>query len=244
MALRDEIKEQTVKLKDMTVKEKLAYIWTYYKWYFIIATAVIICIVSVIKTVIINSRPTYLHVEFVNCNVAFDETPDIYDDFVNEYSIDTNSTPLFIGYGNTIYEEGDQASYASQVKLIAQYNAEDLDVVCGPESLLSGRLNVGAYSNLEELLPTDLIKELKDKGYEFYTYTGFPEEEEGIDANTETTPIEPYIGGIYIDKCAYLDKCAVRPIYTVKDGDRPILTVAPNTKNPEHAVEFIRMLIK
>lgn len=245
MALKDEIKEQTVKLKNMTVKEKIAYICTYYKWYFIIAAIVIISAISITKTIIRNNRPLYLHAEFVNSNLAYTEDTTIYDDFIKEYNIDTEVTPLFIGFSNVIYDEGDQMSYANQIKMIAQYSANELDVVCGPESLINGRLNVGEYTDLEKLLPDDLMKELKDKGYEFFIYKGYPEEDiNGESLNPSSEPITPYIGGIYIDNCEYLNNINGVKVYTLENGDRPVLTVAPNTKNPEHAVEFIRMLIK
>lgn len=240
MAMIDEIMEQTVKMKEMTNKQRAEYIWHYYKWYIIGTIIGIACLVSIVSEIVKNTRPVYLFAEFVNSNMAFDTTGStIEEDFIKEYNINTNKTPLAFDF-NTVLQDSaldNTTNYANQMRVMAEYTAKQLDIVCGPESIVAGDIDAGAYANFEEVLPEDLLAEIKSKGYDLWTYT------EAADPDFNT-PEKTYIAGFYIDTCPYLNNQGLAGLYTVNDGDRPIITIAVNTQHLDHAIEFIRMIIK
>ena len=66
MAVSDEIREQTNKLKDMDNKHKAEYIWTYYKWWILGTIGAIAFVISLVSAIIKNSKPVYLDVMFLN----------------------------------------------------------------------------------------------------------------------------------------------------------------------------------
>lgn len=237
MALIDEIKEQTVKIKDMDTKGKIDYIWHYYKWYMIGFIFVVGCLISIASEVVRNNKPVYLFAEFINCNLAYDDTSTMKDDFIKYVNADEKETKFEFDYGTILQDSAfdANANYATVMRIMAEYNAKTLDVVCAPESVLSETLNIGAYGNFEELLPAGMIDDLKAKGYELWTYTEYDEED------PEVAP-KSYIAGFYIDNCEYMKKQGKEGVYTTVNGDRPILTISCTSQNPEHCVEFIRMI--
>lgn len=236
MAMFDEIKEQTVKLKDMNWKQRADYIWHYYKWWIIGIIGGIICLISIISSIIENSKPTYLHAEFLNSNLFYEEYNQIDDDFAAYAGIDTNKTPLFI-ITTTVLNSNSQveSAYSEKIRILAEYSANELDVVCGPESVLLNDADIGAYGNLEEILPDGMLDELISKGYEPFYYTETPDDEKPDETIT-------YIGGIYIDNCPYLNKQGEAGAYTSVENDRPVLTIAVNTTRLENAIQFIKFL--
>ena len=60
MAIKDEIKQESIKLKDMPPKKKAEYIWEYYKIPIIGVIAAIIFIVTFTRDYRINKRPYFL----------------------------------------------------------------------------------------------------------------------------------------------------------------------------------------
>lgn len=240
MAMIDEIKEQTIKLKDMDNKQRFQYIMDYYKWYILGFIVGIACLISITSEIIKNSRPVYLFAEFIDCNLAFDETSTMKDDFIKEYNIDVNKTPVTFDYNTIIHDSALDANsnYATQVRVLAEYAAKELDIVCAPESLLVNEIDAGAYGNLEEVLPAGMLDELVNKGYELWEYT----EEGDPDRNI---PDKTYYGGFYIDNCEYLNNQGIAGVYTTTDqSNRPVLTIAYATQNPEHCIEFIKMITR
>ena len=236
MAVIDDIKEQTAKMKDMTNKEKFDYIWDYYKWWILGTICGILCIISIASSVIKNSRPTYLNVAFINSLMCGDESQaTLQDDFVNYADVDMKKNQMTFDYGMVITDDAtNQSSYTNQIRLMAEYAGGTIDIVCGPESAIAGTADIGSYGNLEELLPAGMLDKLEAKGYEPFYYT------EVIDEESNTT--ETYIGGIYIDNSRILNEQKPVGVFANLPEDRPILTISVSTKNVDHAVEFIEFI--
>ena len=245
MAINEEIKEQTDKFKDMTGKQKLDYIWTYYKWWIIGALAIIYIIVSVFKTVVRNSTPVYLSAVFLNSTLGDNASfCTLSDEFIEKYGVDSSAYDISMDYSIYLDDNyGNQASYAGQVKVISMYSAETIDILCGPEKILSGAADVGGYGNLSEILPEGMLDKIIAKGYEPYYYTekirdasADPDDE---DAYTEG---ETYIGGIYIDNCKKLVGDDSSCVYSDLGDERWVVAIAWNTTNLDHAIEFLEFI--
>ncbi|MCR5688225.1 MAG: hypothetical protein K6G58_09420 [Lachnospiraceae bacterium] len=227
--------------KDLSGKKKAEYIWDYYKWWIIGGIAAIVLLVTFIRDYRENSKPVYLYAELLNTYLGYDRSASIYDDFVKEAGIDLTKENLTIGTETTLSDENfDSTMIAYQQRLIANYAAQTIDVVIGPKAILEGPANCDCYADLGEILPQDLIDELKDRDYEFYYFDPSKDQIEDYD---ETVP--PYFAGIYLDNCSYLNNIGEHGAYPVAESEdeRVIFTIAANSLRTDHAVEFLRFLI-
>lgn len=240
-SVSEEIKDQREKFSELSSKEKIEYIYDYYKWWIVGPIALIIVLCMLIRTVIDNKRPTYLDVEMINSYFAVDETNTVEEDFVKEYNVDLETYHLYIGTSISLSEEAfDTTMIANQQRLVGLYSAGQLDVIIGPVETMEGAANCNAYADLTNIIPQDLMDELVDREYEFYYFD--PSKDE-IDDYGEV--VEPYFAGIYLDNCSYLNNNGQYGAYPVatEEKNRPIFTMAANAPHPDHAMEFLRFLI-
>lgn len=239
--VRDEIKEQTAKFSELSLKKKIEYVWDYYKWYIIVGLAVMVFGTIFVRDYKDNLRPTYITVEMLNSYFAYDTTNTVSDDFINQYNIDTNEYKLYINTGMNLAEQGfDTTMLANQQKLVSMYTAQDLDVVIGPVQTIEGAANCDCYGNLNEILPKDLIDELVDREYEFYYFDPSKDEIEDYEER------QPYFAGVYLDNCSYLNNNGEYGAYAVPETEeeRAVFTIAANSLRQDHAIEFLRFLIE
>ena len=250
MAITDEIKEQTDKFKDMTFKGKINYIWDYYKIPIIVAIVLIIGVSVLVSDIRKNSRPTYLDVVMINTNFAADSTITLEEDFIRCQNVDTEANNIYFSYDCSFPEDYfDTTTMAYQQRLVSQYAAGEIDIMIGPVGTMITSADCGGYSDLTKVLPRELIDELKERGYEFFTYTGrryTDDEKQYLDKEDleEIENFEPYIAGIYLDNCSYLNNQGEYGAYDpTEDEDlRPILTIPTTTQRLDHAIEFIHFI--
>ncbi len=243
--LAEMIKQQSVKEKtkfsDMSGKEKAGYIWDYYKWWFIGGIAVIIVAVTFIRDWRENSKPTYLAVEMINTYFGYDKSNTLYDDFVNAAGIDLTKEHLTIGTETTLSTENfDTTMIAFQQRLIAEYAAQDIDVVIGPKKIMEGPANCDAYADFNKIIPKELLEDLQDRDYELYYFDPAADEIEDY----EDEDLTPYCAGIYLDNCSYLNNMGENGAYPVPEteDDRIVFTIAVNSLRIDHAIEFLRFI--
>lgn len=230
MAITDEIKQETKKMKDMPFKGKVAYIWEYYKIPIIGTIAGIIFLSVFIHDWMNNNKPVYLHALFINSNFIYEDTSTIEEDYVSKEGIDLEENNLYIDFSMQMLDDGyDQLTLGNQQKIMALYASGELDSVLGPEDVIKTYAEVDAYADLTTLLPDDLKQTLADKGYEYYYYSS--------EGTTRTI-------GVYMDNCEYLNMQGIEGTFpdVEEPGKRPVFTIAVNAKNPAHAVELLRML--
>lgn len=240
--------------KSLSFKGKLTFVWDYYKWFFIIGVAVIVAGSVFIRDYIENNKPTYLYVEILNSNFGYDSTNTLEQDYIDQFGIDTEANHLFIDYSINLSQEAfDSMMLASQTKMVSLYQAGELDVVMGPVDIMEGPANCDGYGDLTKILPKDLMDELIDRDYEFYYYDQAKVlEEKAKDGEYTVDPEDianapaPYIAGIYLDNCSYLNNNGEYGCYdtTSEEGKRPIFTICYNAPHVEHAIEFLRFLVE
>ncbi|MGN0253074.1 MAG: hypothetical protein ACI4CW_02155 [Lachnospiraceae bacterium] len=249
MAVSDEIREQTNKLKDMNNKQKCEYIWTYYKWWILGTIGAIAFVISLVSAIIKNSKPIYLDVMFLNSTA--NEQGDLCTldtDFLQEYNVDEGEYRASFDYTTYLDNNGgNQQSVAGQVKVVSKYQAEELDVICGPDEVLSDAADVGGYAKLEEVLPEGMLEELINKGYEPYYYTEKIYDDDAAPDSEGKLPFtygEKYIGGIYINNSKKLFGEDSRYPYNTALEDKVVLAIAWNSPHLEHAIQFLDYVTK
>lgn len=250
MGVSDEIRQQQKKLKDMTLKGKISYIWDYYKYVIIVGLIVIIGIIFTARDIIDNNKPVRFYGVFINSNFAVDLSNTLEDDYVRCMGVDTDTEHVYFSYDiNLMPDAFDTTSIAYQQKLVSLYTNGDLDIVTGPVDVMESAADCGGYSNLYDVLPAELIDELEEKGYELYTYHGrryFEDEYEYMSEEDKAAidNFEPYVAGIYLDNCSYLNNMGERGMYNLSQDEdkRPILAIPVTTKRLDKSIEFIRFI--
>ena len=240
MALQDEINQETRKLKDMPFKKKAEYIWEYYKFHIIGTVAAIIFICVFIRDWRENRKPVYLDMIVMNSDIAYTEDNPVRDDFIKYADIDMDVYNLSIDTSFVMSDSGmDQMSLANSEKLMAMFAAGTIDLLLGPDDLIDEYGAMNAYMNLEDVLTPDIRARLEQKGYELYYTTVYEEDESG-----KPVPSGTFLAGVYLDNSEYLNGLNGIDIFrTQKDaGKRPVIAFAYSAKNPDHALQMLKML--
>lgn len=141
------MKERNSTFKKLSAKQKLQYIWDYYKIHIIVTVVLICAIFSIIKTVK-HAGSVDLYVAYVN--VAVDE------DMTN--ALEDQSGLIISSYRDLLITEDPsgenlQYAYASSMKLMSAISAEKLDIIIGDSFALDN-----ANSSEYLLDPEEFIK--------------------------------------------------------------------------------------
>ena len=225
MPVNDDIRAENSKLKNMTAKEKLLYIWDYYKLPIILGIVFVVFVFFLVKDLISNNRETYLTACILNSNYTYETDSSLVNEYVNFSGVDTEAMQLNMDFSMHIdLNAADQMSLAYQQKIMALFAAKEIDVMVGDQNIIHSYANAEAFCNLTELLPADLATELEQKGYTYYTATY----EDGT-----TAPV-----GLYMENCTRLKNDDTYP-----NSVRPIFAISANAPHPERAIEFLQFLI-
>ena len=239
MALKDEIKEERTKLKDMTPKKKAEYIWEYYKIPIIGLLAAVIFIVTFTRDYRINKRPYFLDVIVINSDLAYSADNYLQNDYIRYAGVDTETYNIAFDTSIIIDEEKfDQMTMANSQKVMALFAAGELDVVMGPDSIMDQYGRMGSFMDLGPVLMGDLEKRLEDAGFEVFYAAVFEEDDNG-----DSVPVNTYPAGVYLDGSDYLASLEEGAFKTAEEaGKRPVFAIAATSKRTENALAFLSML--
>ena len=140
------MKERFKSFKQLSAKQKLQYIWDYYKIH-IIVTAVLICaIFSIFKTEK-NSSSADLYIAYVNI---------VVDDKLTN-ALENNSSLSIGSYRDLLITDdpsGDNLEYAytSSMKLMSTISAGKLDIIIGDSYAMSYAHNAEYLVNMEDYI--------------------------------------------------------------------------------------------
>ena len=165
--LKNEAREEQAKLKKMSFRDKLWYIWEYYKIHMLIGCVILFFLYALGTIFYQKSFTTQLF--FIVMNDRSGSEAD-YEGLANEFK-------TRMGYGkkdkvevdSSLYisfeESTSQLDYASLAKVTAIVASKDLDVLISDSPAVEHYASNGAFLNLEEVLPADLWDLVKDDVY-------------------------------------------------------------------------------
>lgn len=165
--LKNEAREEQAKLKKMSFRDKLWYIWEYYKIHMLIGCVILFFLYALGTIFYQKSFTTQLF--FIVMNDRSGSEAD-YEGLANEFK-------TRMGYGkkdkvevdSSLYisfeESTSQLDYASLAKVTAIVASKDLDVLISDFPAVEHYASNGAFLNLEEVLPADLWDMVKDDVY-------------------------------------------------------------------------------
>lgn len=152
------------KLKAMNFKDKLWYIWTYYKWFF--ATATIICLLagSLGKAAYQMTFQTALHIVAVNgqenTEVRLQETAKDFHTWLGLGKKDRITTEtLSIHYDDAPNE----FTLANMTKFSTLAAAQELDIVIGDAETFHYYAPLGAFQELSQMLPPEILESANER---------------------------------------------------------------------------------
>ncbi|MEY8354766.1 hypothetical protein AALB39_15610 [Lachnospiraceae bacterium 54-53] len=223
--LKDSLQEERRKLKGMSFKDKVWYIWEYYKIP-IISVVVAAILISSIGSAIYNNRfETALSCVILNGRPSAegDSVNEYFDQGFRQYAGLGEEVKIDVDYSMSLsFDESsmNEFTYAELAKITAMISSKELDVMIGKQDAMDHYGSMGGFTDLKELLPGELYEKVEDKLY-FAT-------------NQETG--EKVACGIYLDETDFLKKTGL-----TMDG--PILAVLSNSTRTDTCVNLIRYLL-
>lgn len=218
---REKLSERE-KLRGMTFKEKIDYLWEYYKIHALITIVAVVSIAYIIYTIVTPKIEPQLYVAVVDNPVE----PTILEEFEAQFAeylqIDPEKEEVMINPQFYFHGDSEYAANMRQV-LVTYVAAQDVDIIIAPKSEFDSYSYYGYMYSLSDLLPTDLYSKLSEN---FYI---------GVQ---EDNP-EEKVYGIYLNEAAlFKDNERI-------SADNPyILGVIGNARRTDNAVEFIRYLFR
>jgi len=156
MPVFDDIKEQTAKMKDMTLKGKFKYFWGYYKIHTLIILGVIIMVVWLIYDMT-HQPDNALYALLLNSG-GYGMTEDAGNEFAEYAGIDLRKKDVFLD--TTMVFDPDtvsQDNYYSSMKIAALFAAGEVDCITCSESLFHNYGLNEAFIPLNELMTQEQI---------------------------------------------------------------------------------------
>ncbi len=225
--------------RKMPLKEKISYIFYYYKWHMIIAAALLIFITSITYGIMTTKKVVFDAV-MINSNVTAPDSPPIMEDFAKKQNNwDPQKECMTIDYIDLDVEMQDQATLATEQKILAMIAAEDMDCMIAPKNVIDKYASAGAFTDLRELISEEKLNEIEQAGYKLYY----------IDRkNEEDNSITRVLAGIDISDASVIksgfstNSGQIRPYYDNNPSSVPIYSVIINSTNKNRAVDFFSYL--
>lgn len=153
------------KLSHMNTKDKLWYIWAYYKWYFAGVIIAVILLAAIGNAAYQRTFDTAIHIVAVNTRSGEEDLlSDTMDTFHD--AIGLGEKELVVAESMFInYEEHSEYSMANMTKIATLAAARDLDAVIGDTTTIDFYASSGAFYDLTTLLSPEVLETVKDRLY-------------------------------------------------------------------------------
>ncbi len=244
MSVKDNVKGEHEKLKNLPFKKKIEYILDYYKFPIIGIIIALIALVSIAKGCRQNAKPSFLDALVINSYLPYASADYLENDYIKYAGIDLDAYRLSINTDMIINPESiDQISIANTEKLMVMYASESLDVVIATEDIVTKYGTLGAHMDLSRILGSDYCDRLWEAGFEPF-YCQIVDEAKSSDGKVSEPKSEPYLAGIYIDSAEYFKNLGDYGAFSSGTGskNRPIFTISINAKNIDHSILFLQMI--
>ena len=158
MAVMDEFKSERESVKNEPFKKKVAYFWTYYKWFVIIPLIIIIGITSYIYH-IVTDTDTVLNGILLNTNSLESDSSNLIDGFYEEQQIDQKLYDISLNPSLSYYPDSQNASsnYTTLQALMAWSSSGAIDFISGDMSAMKDLAYKGYFVDLTTVLSAEQL---------------------------------------------------------------------------------------
>lgn len=219
MSFKEQYNKEKEKLSKMNTKEKMGYIWEYYKFWIIGILAAFTLIYGIVDAQIENAKPTYLYLTLVNSSMVSSGENTLMEDFASYAGIDQSKTKLNLD--TSIQMDAlvsDEYSMNSSAKMFAQFAAKTIDATVMNKDMIDFFNDKDAFDDLKTLLPADFYEAHKDR---FITGT----DSEG----------KEYICALDISDSVIFQK-------TNSYAETPYFSIIVNSENKDNSIQFLEYL--
>ena len=208
------------KLKDMNLRNKMAYLWEYYHIVILLITAAIIIAIYTIYSILTPNVHPRFYAAIVNSNIITDQVQEYGQDFADYLQLDPKTENVIMNDNLTVSMGSDFATNMQEV-LTAYIASREVDVIIAPETDFKGYIQSEYFINLSDELPTDVYSMLTDYFY------------------LSSAPSDPEQNayGIYLSDTDLFQDASY-------NDDPYILGIVANYTHKEDTVKFIKYLFK
>ncbi|MFT4104906.1 MAG: hypothetical protein QM657_04015 [Lacrimispora sp.] len=223
--LKDSLQEEKQKLKSMSIRDRLWYIWEYYKIPILSITAALFLIGSIGSAMYQNRFETALSCFILNSRPGSDTdrlTPYFDQDFRQYAGLSEDVKVEVDSSMNLTFDESamSELTYASLAKVTAVISTKDLDIMIGTPETASHYGSLGGFADLKEFLPADVYEKVKDRLY--------------MTTNEETG--ETIATGILIGETDFCDRTGLIM-------EEPVLSVIGNSTRTDTSLKLVRYVL-
>lgn len=219
--IRDEIKEQKDKVKQMSGLKRFQYFW-YYNWIKVVLICTVLLFAAYFALVIYHNRgEESIYVAMVNCVMTGEDQQALMTGFTESRGIDTSDAPARINANMQLAKDHyNNVSLANSQSLQAYMETGDYDVLIADEWIIRDFASQALLCDLSDTLPEDIYEQIKDNLY-YYDYND----------------------GTHIPVGFYADRLEKISGY-YQDGIRPIVSLSRISETQEIGVQFVEYLLE
>ncbi len=196
-----------------TLKNKLSYIWDYYKLYIIGTPFAILFLIYVISA-FTGTKEIPFSIYFINQDVTLEAGTTLEEQLRKDLTLAGETNDIYVDTSLLINPAAPDAD--SQMSFTVAISGHTIDIMISDTAFLEYYAKMEALADLSTVLPIDLYKALTP-------YIIFAENEKGL--------MTPY--AIDLSTCPYL---------TNLNLVNPVLTIAKYSEHQEACIEFLRLL--
>ncbi len=161
--VQDEIREQHMKAKDMSLKGKLQYFWYYYKVHTIVGLCIVFFVVTLLHDIVSAKDYAFYGIMLNSINLDSEQLQTSFGEYA---SIDLEKYECFIDTQSTLsYTSMTQYDMATAQKLIALCQTKDLDAVVFDSEVFNNYANNELFANLHTIYTDEELSKYEDRLY-------------------------------------------------------------------------------
>lgn len=164
--LKEEAKNERKKLSTMSLRDKLWYIWEYYKFHIIGIVVFFTVAISIGNTVVKNNYETAFYCAIINARSAAEANTDYLEKGFKEYlQVDEKTQVIIDSSLQVSYENPNEMGYAVMAKITALIASKELDAMITDTDNIEHYAAAGGFVDLEQFLPADTLALVKEHLY-------------------------------------------------------------------------------
>lgn len=187
MAWKDELNNAKKVFHNGTTKEKVVYIWEYYKLH-IFAIVFVVCFIGSVIYNNVTAKEYVLQGIFLNTLVESETVSEMEQDFIEAYPIDTSSEEVFFDASMYYSDDSDamETSYQTMQVLATRVAAREIDFMAADVATLYNFAYDQYFAELPEILSEEQLEAYEP--YFLYYDKAVLEELSNIDYTAEVIP--------------------------------------------------------
>lgn len=171
MSLKDSFKEEAArekeKLKAMSFRDKLWYIWEYYRLHMLGAVLAVLVVWIIGNAIYAQTLTTRISIAVINDRSPGESSMEPLEEGLRACLNCGSKDLIEISSDLTLNSEGvtSQVDYASLAKVAAMVASQDLDVMIADQPTIDSYAADGAFFDLSQLLDPQLWEQVGDQAY-------------------------------------------------------------------------------